>query len=432
MERDAFGLPMTAPEDDPELGFLKDQPAAPEIAEITTGVKPTEPVKPVQEAPGAIEGVEEVESTEEEDSEAQEGLESEISTEEKPRKTKYAGKYNTIKAFEEGYRNARQLQTRSAEHAKELEDQLTQAQDKMQRYEDTVQRIATKYQEQSNKILQSRDAERAAEFEQRYYEAEQRSAALQDSINRLAVQMQRQQMLAQMQPQAQPEPQTLYDADGNPVQVPTQPQYTPDQIQFLLNQAVNEAMQNQYQQQYAANLEGQEQYNQAANTIQNFYERHPDVYQTEKDNAVYETIQALNKAWEPTGSSLDIGDHEALEIALEASQSPPLQRILEMHPEYIDTDAGMELARFQAGMADAQTAGMSLPEDQALVTQSAPSAPQVAPMVGNVVGQRRPITERASSGNTADTGQDVLDEFAEGVLAFRNEQKGSLAGSVFG
>jgi len=452
---DAFGLPLTAAEDDPELGFLKNE--EPQIAPIATEAPepPAPPQKAPVEPPAAPQATQEPPLALEAGTSEIEGIEE---SEEEVIKSgkKYAGKYNSIKAFEEGYRNARQLQTRSAERANEMELRYQEAQERASKLEESLNRVAAQYQSHASKLEQSREAERAAEFEARYAEAAEREAQLRDTLNRMTIQMQYQQrmnqMIAQQQFQAQPQqPQKqLYDEDGNPVQMQApSPSYTPEQMNYLLNQAVGQAMyerEMQEQQNYAY-AEGQQQDVQSAErAIQAFYQRHPGVYQTEQDNAVYETVQALNAAWQHTGSSLDIGDDEALEIAYEAALNPSLRQVLEANPEFIDSDAGMELARFKAGISSPTAIGPQqevLPEDEmleelrsavpALTSNIAPTQQVATPQAqrpGQVVGQRKPVTERAGASSSA--GEDVTDEFAEGVLAYRQEQKGSLSGSVFG
>jgi hypothetical protein len=465
---------------------LKDLAPAPEVAPITTEAPAASQNAPVTPQ-GAPQATQEPSPVVEAGAGDIDGLEVTPEEAEKSGK-KYAGKYSSIRAFEEGYKNARQLQTRSAERANEMELRYNEAEERAKRLEEMLNkasssasgeiqtryneaverankleemlgRVTTQYQAHASKLEQSREAERAAEFEQRYAEAADREAQLRDTLNRMTTQMQYQQrmnqQLAQQQFQQLQQPQQpqkqLYDEDGNPVQMqPPSPSYTPEQMNYLLNQAVSQAMyerEQQEQEQYAYNEGQQQDVHSAERAIQAFYQRHPGVYQTEQDNAVYETVQALNTAWQHTGSSLDIGDDEALEIAYEAALNPSLRQVLEANPEFIDSDAGMELARFKAGIpsptAPSEPQQEMSPEDDmlnelkqatsevpALTSNIAPTQPVAAPTQGQVIGQRKPVTERAGASSSA--GEDVTDEFAEGVLAYRQQQKGSLSGSVFG
>lgn len=359
IERDAFGLPMVAAEDDPMFGDLAldtdttttGEPVAPEAeAEITP--EPTEPVTEVvaDEAPAApAEGAPE---------------------EEAPKL--YLGKYKTTEDLEKGYRDLRDLQRRTAERANQYEARSTEVEAHARLLEETLQRMQpylTDYQRQQ----------------------EQKTAA-------------------------PPQPQRpVYDEYGQPVQLPPTTQgLSPEQVASLTDQIVSERMQQYYSQL------SQEQADAAARaaaeqSVLGFYERHPEVTpRGEVDTNITETVLALNEAWANTGTAVDISDPEALEIAYEASKRPSLQTVLQMNPQYVDSDAGMEIARYQAAILEGRP-----------ITQTDVAVP--ASQV-ETLPQRKPFSESASSVNPQGT-EAPLDEFESAVLEYRKSRPRT---SVFG
>jgi hypothetical protein len=130
------------------------------------------------------------------------------------------------------------------------------------------------------------------------------------------------------------------------------PQYTPEQVSEMIRLATDEAISERVE------WADQVQERQASEaSIQEFYNRHPGVYGGKQDNAVYETVIALNQAWSDMYSEdgewagqLDIKDGDALDIAYEAAMNPRLAQVLMNNPHLIDDDAGMQEARLQAGM----------------------------------------------------------------------------------
>jgi hypothetical protein len=111
-----------------------------------------------------------------------------------------------------------------------------------------------------------------------------------------------------------------------------------------------------------------------------------------------------------------------LEIAYEATKNPELRTVLELNPAYVDSDAGMQMARFQAALVRGEA-----PITQSVVqgtTSASPSTP--------ATGQRKPVTERASVGAAPATPDKPLDEFEQAVLEFKKNRTAGLSGSVFG
>jgi hypothetical protein len=126
-----------------------------------------------------------------------------------------------------------------------------------------------------------------------------------------------------------------------------------------------------------------------------------------EDNALTQTVLSLNTAWEARGvenPNVNLADPQSLETVFEATQDPFLRQVLEVHPEYFDSDAGLQLARLQA----LQLRGGS-------VTPQAVQVP--ASQVGQTVGQRKPVTERASTSASPNTRPN--DEVTEAQREYR-------------
>lgn len=270
----------------------------------------------------------------------------------------YAGKYQSVEELEKGYKEIRDLQRRTAERAKSYEGQ----------------------------------SEALAE----------RTRLLEDSLRRALP-------LLQQQQQRPPEG---YDPGE-------QPGLTPQQIAPLVEQIVDARVT-----QMKEGLQTQQTVDQsvrdAERAVNGFYERHPEVeVRGQLDNDITETITNLNNAWEKTGTVVDISDDDALDIAYEAAKRPALRQVLELQPDFIDSDAGMELARFQASILEGQS-----------ITQTSQAVP--ASQVGQTVGQRKPVTESASTGATSPNADTPLDEFDQAVLAYRRASQANRGGeSVF-
>jgi hypothetical protein len=161
--------------------------------------------------------------------------------------------------------------------------------------------------------------------------------------------------------------------------------------------------QNAQVRQQAAAME----YQSANSALQQFYSTHKEVEpQGDLDASIANTIVSINQAWAPTGSTLDMTNPEIFEIAYEATKRPALRQVLEINPSLIDTDTGLELARRQAALLEAD------------FTPSTPSASGATP-----TSQRKPVVERASSGTPPATEGTQADEFDSAVLAFRRDRE---------
>lgn len=281
IERDAFGIPVPSEETDDEYAFLKDK--APDT--------PIETPQP-DDAPGAPEEATETsapqETTEVVAQETPEGEQQRL----------YAKRYDTVEKLEDGYQELRELHRRTAERAKEYEEQ--------------------------NRLLMGH--------------AQEVEATLQRAVGAL------------QQYQNQPQPQQ-YDEYGQPIAPPApSPQevqaFIDQQLQYRLSQA-----QSQWQQQAQADAEAQA----ASRAIYGFFEKHPEVeIGSAVDDDISRTIHAINDAWESWGTSMDITDPDTIEVAYEATQRPALRHVLEKNPALVDDEAGMQLARFQASILEGQ------------------------------------------------------------------------------
>ena len=243
--------------------------------------------------------------------------------------------------------------------------------------------------------LQRRTAERAKAYEQRSQEIEARSSQLENALRRAIPLIQQ----ATLQQQAPRPP-----ADPYAVEEPAQaaPPIDPRLIaQFAASQAdrvVQERMQ-EYQAYQASQQAQAAEYQEAVGTFQAFLEAHPEVEAGgPADQDIAATITALNRAWEPTGSEVDLASTIALEIAYEASQRPALRSVLELNPQYIDTPEGMVLARKLASEIDGVT------------QQPGRAAPR----------PNTPVVERGSS--QAPAPGTPLDEFDQAVAEFRKSK----------
>lgn len=272
----------------------------------------------------------------------------------------WAGKYKSAEELEKGYRELRELQTRTAE--------------------------------------------RARAYEQARLEVEARAQQLEEALRRALPFVQ--QAVARQQ---QPTPE-------DPFVVPDpQPALTPDAVVPLVDKMVQERIAQvtaQAQQQFAY----QQEYQEAVANVEAFFERHPEVERGgELDMELASTIMALNEAWARTGSTLDISSEDGLEIAYEAMRRPALRQVLEMHPEYVDTDAGMALARKLASELDGDTQAAQ---------PATPAQRQMRPVPNT------PVVERGSS-PTPPQGT-PLDEFEQAVAEWRGFQKRRGSDVFFG
>lgn len=218
----------------------------------------------------------------------------------------WAGKYSSAEELEKGYRELRDLQRRTAERAKAMEQRA---------YEEEVRRV-------------------------QYEQALQRAVPMVQQAQAIQQQMARR----QQNPYGMDEP-------------PQQPQYSPDQLANMARQQADYIAQQriqQYQMAQAAQAQQFEEYQEAAQNFEAFFERHPEVERGGSvDEDIASTILALNEAWPDADVALD--SPEALDLVYEASQRPALREVLELNPKYFDTDTGMALARKLAGEIDGIT-----------------------------------------------------------------------------
>lgn len=268
----------------------------------------------------------------------------------------WAGKYQSPEELEKGYRELRELQRRTAERAKAYEQHTSEVEARLAQYEEALRRAIPLVQQ--------------------------------------AVQ-QRQQVQ---------QPPSEYGFEGQQPQ-PQQPMVSPEMVQNQIDLGVQRKM-AEFQQQQQAQFQQQQEYTQAAATMKGFFERHPEVEQGgTQDEDVAATIMALNEAWPDT--EVDLTSAEALDAAYEASQRPALRQILEMHPQYFDSETGMRLARQMASQIDGITQTPEAP-----VTRTAAPRPNT------------PVVERGGSQQPPQG--TPLDEYEQAVAEYRKDrQRGS-------
>lgn len=272
----------------------------------------------------------------------------------------WAGKYTSPEELEKGYRELRDLQRRTAERANAYEQASMEAQARAQQMEQALRRAMPLVQ-------QAMAQQRGAPQEQPYG-----------------------------MPEAQPQ-------QGPPV--------SPMEIQRLVDYQLQQRLAQQQAMQ-AAQFQQYQQYQETSQAMESFFQAHPEV---ERGGAVDEdiasTVLALNEAW--PDSDLDISSPEALEIAYEAAQRPALRQVLELNPSYVDSDAGMVLARNLASQIDG-------------ITQ--PSAPPTRGATGP--RGNTPVVERGAS--QAPGNAPPLDEFDQAVADYRKEKQKRGSDVFFG
>jgi hypothetical protein len=260
--------------------------------------------------------------------------------------------------------------------------------------------------------LQRRTAERAKAYEQRMAEIEFQARQMEDALKRAIP------MIRQQQPQGPPqqEPRVMYDQFGNPVPVPQQPpqpQLSPEMVQSFVEQQVNERLalqaQAMQQQQWQA-----ETYAAGQAALDGFFQDHPEVERDGQfDEDMADTVLALNEAWAPIGSTVDITNRETLDIIYEATQRPALRSVLSKFPALIDDDEGMTQARILANQIDGGTQ-----------PTPSPAAARMQPRTNT------PVVERGSS-PAPQTGT-PLDEFEQAINAWRGEKSKRGSDVFFG
>lgn len=250
--------------------------------------------------------------------------------------------------------------------------------------------------------LQRRTAERAKAWETRNQAIEARARELEQAVRRAIPYVQR---VSEMQRQ-NPEAFEGY-AEGE------QPPLTPEMVAPLVDSLVQQRMQ-QLQAQYSAQQTAQNAVQEATQALEQFYGATPEVERGgEMDQQMTQTIIELNDAWAESASQLDLGNVETFEIVLEATKDPYLKQVLAIHPELIDTDAGMDLARAQA-------------QQLAVVRGDTQNAQQSPPPTGQPVARKTPVVEKASTGSVTETPKD---EFDKAVGVYRQHKRPD--GAVF-
>jgi hypothetical protein len=198
--------------------------------------------------------------------------------------------------------------------------------------------LVTAYQEVRG--LQQRTAQQISE----------RDAELEEMKALLA---QAAQALQQQQGPAQPDPQLVQWAENQGIDPASLPV-----LMQLADQAAAAKVAPMQQQLEAAKAEQERQaeYNAQVSAIQAFRNKHPEVTpNSEEDNRHAEVFKAMQ---EDPQIQLQWNE-DTLEIALEASKDPDLYAIIRANPALIDTDEGLDYARWQAtlkkGTQTAQT-----------------------------------------------------------------------------
>lgn len=290
--------------------------------------------------------------------------ETQAKTEEK--ETLYAGKYKTVEALEQGYQNLRDLQRRTAESSRAIEEEARAYQER-----------AMFLQQQLVPLLQPRppvvqQPAPAQQQEREWYEEPQ-----------------------------QPQPQRG-------------PEYTPEQLQAIINAQV-QSQAWQLQQDFEARENARQALEDAQEAITEFYESHPEVEPDGPvDQDLMRTLVELNQSWGQRGENpVNLGDVDALNIVYEASKDPQLAWVLANNPTYFDSDNGVQLARVQA----AQMRGES-------ITQTSQTVPASA------VGQRKPVLESASTSGGNQPRSDPDDPW-EGAVQAYNKSKAKTPGADF-
>jgi len=357
-DQDIFGLPTTPIEEDAEKypWLSEEDPAVPTDApEAETQEPPAEP-EITPEDPAAAPEVTEEAPAEEQTTEEQE---TEVPDEEVKRL--YAGKYTSTEDLEKGYRELRDLWRRTSERAKVYEQQNLEILNKARELEMTLRQVMP--------IVQQSQAVRPGP------------------------------------------PQPQFDEYGNPAASPPAPSVDPRVVQAYIDRQVAEKMQKAQEQMRASAAQAAERAA-AIRAVKDVYERHGIEEDSELDNDIVETIRTFSETWQD--GSLDLTNPDSIEIAIEATNRPALRQVLELHPEYVDTDTGMELARFSAALLEGNA-----------ITQQTSVKP--ASEVGRPTTQRKPAVERAVGGSDSGSIDPSGDPWLEALAAHRaNPNTGSV------
>jgi hypothetical protein len=230
----------------------------------------------------------------------------------------WANKYKSVQALEDGYRERSRM------------------------WNDAVNRA------------KAEEAQRISEYQQRM-ELEQ---GLRQVIPILEQAAQREQLLHQTAAEYQritgQFPPGYVPPDPNAQRGPVAgPQDVERMVEARLQQAQQEwAM----QQQQAMELQSLEA------AIAGFYQDHPEVEpRGALDNEITDALLQLNESpsWQAMpnpdgtlGREVDPSDRGSLEVLYELAQRPTLLEVLKLHPEYFDSEVGLQLARREAARLD--------------------------------------------------------------------------------
>jgi len=368
MPDNVFGIPDAPPEE--VLGILEDiqpdaeitpegdvenvtedTPAAEEVVEETAAEETAPEVAEEPEAPSA-----------EDESEAPE-------TPEEEAQRLWANKYQSPEELERGYNESREQWRRAVEARKaeeqralELENQYGQLQQALQQVVPTLQQAAER-----EKLYQSWAAEykqQTGEFPPGY------------------------------QPLAEKSPDTV----------------APSDVQQIVEQRIAQERALAFEQ-----AQRQQELRALEQNIYSFYQDHPEVEpRGPLDNEITDAIAALNEAWVPTDTEVDPSDRGSLEIAYEAAQRPALLAILQMKPQYFESDYGMQLARMEASVLEGAPPSTE-PRTRVVA----------ASQTGQTVGQKKPFVESASAGASGPVEDDGSDPWAEIVKTIQSEKRGN-------
>jgi hypothetical protein len=360
MANNVFGIEEAPPED--LLGLTE---TTPEDAEA-----PTEEAPPVDETAAAPEQEPEPETQEEATTEdaPEEDAETPVAEEttvEEEVARRWANKYDSPEALEQGYNESRE-QWRRAVEARKAEEQ------------------------------------RAAYAEAQYLQLQ---AALQQVVPTL-------QQAAQREVQYHNWARQYAEQTGSWPEGYTPPQAPPPVGTQDVNTIIEQRL-AQEREAMAAQVAQQQEYQQLEGAVLGFYQDHPEVEPYGPlDNEITDAMTTLNESWSDTGTEVDPSDRGSLEVLYEAAQRPALLAVLQMKPQYFESDYGLQLARMEASVLEGAPA-TTQPQTRAVA----------ASQVGQTAGRQKPFAESASVGAAAPAAEE-LSEWDEIVASVRGSRSG--------
>ena len=297
---------------------------------------------------------------------------------------KWAGRYDTPEQMEEGYKNIRRLQVRTAERAAQIEAERAQDRQKMADLLNRLQPVLANPDIQA--LLQGAPgvpSQPQVDFTQ--MTPEQQQAYIRGEAQRMAQ--------AQVQEVTQQQQTQQADAEVRMV-VQTFLNSNPDIVPGSeLDMALGDVM---------AEFQTDSQGN-----------HRPELFPYSLQNLDAAKQLALDPALHKTVVDLDlVPDNETLAIAREAQQNPAFFKQLKANPTYVDSAEGLELAREMA-----QLPGLYANAAQA----AAPPTPDQMRLAAQVEsgGTGAPVTSAP--------GEVPLDEFDEALASWQGSQ-----GNIFG